>query len=54
LQINDAILVQAEEEIPKSGFDVVKFYIVATNLDGTPANPTSATYTADYTISDAS
>jgi hypothetical protein len=54
LEINDAILVQAEAEIPKSGFDVVKFYIVATNLDGTPANPESATYTADYTISDAS
>jgi hypothetical protein len=54
LEINDAILIQAEAEIPKSGFDVVKFYIVATNLDGTPANPTSATYTADYTISDAS
>jgi hypothetical protein len=54
LEINDAILIQAEAEIPKSGFDVVKFYIVATNSDGTPANPTSATYTADYTISDAS
>jgi hypothetical protein len=54
LEINDAILVQAEAEIPKSGFDVVKFYILATNPDGTPANPDSATYTADYTISDAS
>ena len=54
LEINDAILIQAEAEIPKSGFDVVKFYIVATNSDGTPANPTSATYTADYTITDAS
>jgi hypothetical protein len=54
LEINDAILIQAEAEIPKSGFDVVKFYIVATNPDGTPANPDSATYTADYTISDAS
>jgi hypothetical protein len=32
----------------------VKFYIVATNPVGTPANPESATYTADYTISDAS
>ena len=54
LQINDAILVQAEAEVPKSGFDVVKFYIVATNPDGTPANPSSATYTADYTFSDGS
>ena len=54
LELNDAILVQAEAEVPKSGFDVVKFYIVATNTDGTPANPESATYTADYTITDAS
>ena len=54
LEINDAILVQAEAEVPKSGFDVVKFYIVATTPDGRPANPTSATYTADYTITDAS
>ena len=54
LELNDAILVQAEAEVPKSGFDVVKFYILATNSDGTPANPESATYTADYTITDAS
>ncbi len=54
LELNDAILIQAEAEVPKSGFDVVKFYIVATNSDGTPANPESATYTADYTITDAS
>lgn len=54
LELNDAILIQAEAEIPKSGFDVVKFYIVATNPDGTPANPSTATYTADYTLTDAS
>ena len=54
LEINDAILAQAEAEVPTSGFDVVKFYILATNPDGTPANPESATYTADYTITDAS
>jgi hypothetical protein len=54
LEINDAILAQAEAEVPASGFDVVKFYILATNPDGTPANPESATYTADYTITDAS
>jgi hypothetical protein len=53
LEINDAILAQAEAEVPTSGFDVVKFYILATNPDGTPANPESATYTADYTITTA-
>jgi len=54
LEINDAILAQAEAEVPTSGFDVVKFYVLATNPDGSPANPESATYTADYTITDAS
>jgi len=53
LEINDAILAQAEAEVPTSGFDVVKFYILATNPDGTPANPKSASYTADYTITTA-
>lgn len=47
LELNDAILVQAEAEVPLSGFDTVKFYIVPTNEDGTPANP--STYTADNT-----
>ena len=52
LEINDAILIQAEAVVPKSGYDVVKFYIVPTNEDGTPADP--STYTADYTLTDAS
>ena len=52
LEINDAILVQAEAEVPKSGYDTVKFYILPTNPDGTPADPTQ--FTADLTTSDAS
>jgi len=52
LEINDAILVQAEAEVPKSGYDTVKFYILPTNPDGAPADPVS--YTADLTLSDAS
>jgi hypothetical protein len=52
LEINDAILIQAEAVVPRSGYDVVKFYVVATNDDGTPADP--STYTADYTLTDAS
>ena len=39
LEINDAILIQAEAEVPKSGYDTVKFYILPTNPDGTPADP---------------
>jgi hypothetical protein len=46
-EINDAILTQAEYEVPLSGYDTVKFYIVPTNEDGSPANPNS--YTVDNT-----
>ena len=61
LQINDAILGQANVDVPLSGYDTVKFYIVPTNPDGTPANPADTTvdsteYNADQTgvlISDA-
>jgi len=38
-EINDAILSQAEFELPLSGYDTSKFYIVSTNADGTPGNP---------------
>jgi hypothetical protein len=51
-QINDAILVQADEEVPLSGYDVTKYYIVPT-LNGEPANPislgTDSTVTVDGT-----
>jgi hypothetical protein len=39
LEINDAILAQAEIEVPLSGYDTVKFYIYPTLEDGTPAPP---------------
>lgn len=52
LEINDAILIQAEAEVPLSGYDTVKFYILPTNPDGTPADP--STYTSDDTTPDAS
>lgn len=39
LELNDAILTQAEFEVPLSGYDSTKFYIVPTNEDGTPADP---------------
>jgi hypothetical protein len=38
-EINDAVLLQAEVEVPLSGYDTVKFYIAPTNPDGTPGNP---------------
>jgi hypothetical protein len=46
LLINDAILTQAYAEVPLSGYDTVKFYIVPTTLDGQPA---AAGLTADNT-----
>jgi hypothetical protein len=47
-EINDAILTQAEIEVPLSGYDVEKFYVLAT-LNGQPANPNGLT--ADEIVS---
>jgi len=46
-EINDAILIQADAEVPLSGYEVDKFYIMPTQ-DGQPANP--ASLTADQTV----
>ena len=43
LEINDALLAQAEIDVPLSGYDTVKFFILPTNADGTPANPIGVT-----------
>ena len=56
-EINDAILTQAEAEVPLSGYDTTKFYILPTNPDDTPADPNATTVdsentTADRTVSD--
>lgn len=37
-ELNDAILAQADVEVPLSGYDTQKFYILPT-VDGQPANP---------------
>ena len=60
LEINDALLAQAEIDVPLSGYDTVKFFILPTNADGTPATPIgvtadgadgepTVTFTAKYT-----
>jgi hypothetical protein len=46
-EINDAILIQADAEVPLSGYEVDKFYILPTQ-DGESANP--ASLTADQTV----
>jgi len=43
LEINDAILLQSEIEVPLSGYDTVRFYIYPTNADGTPGDPGGVT-----------
>ena len=47
IDINNAILAQAEAEVPLSGYDTVPFYIVPTTVDG---EPLGSTYTADQTL----
>ena len=42
-QINDAILIQADVEVPLSGYATDQFYIAPTLEDGSPANPTTLT-----------
>lgn len=45
-QLNDAILQQADVEVPLSGYDTTTYYVEPT-IDGKPANP--STLTADET-----
>ena len=49
MQINDAVIAQAEADAPKSGYDTGHYYTLATNDDGTVALKT-----ADETEIDAS
>jgi hypothetical protein len=52
LEINDAILVQAEVELPLSGYDTVKFYILPTTEDGQPAQAGLTTDNTNTTVDD--
>jgi hypothetical protein len=49
IAINDAILTQAYAEVPYSGFDTVKFYILPTTESGQPASTYGGGLTADDT-----
>jgi hypothetical protein len=51
-QINDAILTQADVEVPLSGYDVSKYYVLATKADGQPADPTGLTTDSNVTVDD--
>ena len=42
LEINTKIIEQAEEEVPKSGYDTTPFFVVPLENDGTPVDPDEA------------
>jgi hypothetical protein len=54
LALNDAILAQAEIELPLSGYDITKFYILPTFPDGQPAATVTGVNTNSTTVSTAS
>ena len=49
-QINDAILTQADVEVPLSGYDTQQFYVMPTLADGSPANPVTLTTDDSNTV----
>ena len=52
LALNDAILTQAEVDVPLSGYDVSKFYILPTYPDGQPASAGLSTDNSSATSAD--
>jgi len=48
-QINNAILTQADVEVPLSGYDVTKFYVLPTE-NSRPGNPTTLTAGGNTTV----
>lgn len=46
-EINDAVLIQADVEVPLSGYDTTKFYIVPTLTNGQPALAQEVGMTSD-------
>lgn len=51
-EINDAILTQADVEVPLSGYDVTKYYVLPTTADGQPAEPTGLETSSSVTVDD--
>lgn len=50
LDINEAVIAQAEIEVPKSGYDTSKFYTVPLNTDGSLADPNGTNVADDLTV----
>jgi hypothetical protein len=51
LEITNKVVEQAEVEVPESGYDTSKYYVVPTGPDGTPLEPKG--HNADETTADA-
>lgn len=49
-EINDAILTQADVEVPLSGYDVKDYYVLPTTEDGQPANPVGLSVDSNVTV----
>ena len=52
IEINDAIIAQAEEEVPESGYDTSRFYVVPTDENGKALNPKGKTSDDTSLVSD--
>jgi hypothetical protein len=52
IEINDAVLTQAEVEVPLSGYDVSKFYVVGYDDNGEPLKYTGITADNDFVTAD--
>lgn len=50
LDINEAVIAQAEVEVPKSGYDTSKFYTVPLNTDGSLADPNGTNVADNVTV----
>lgn len=50
IQINDAVIKQAQQDVPKSGYDTASLYVEPVNPDGYPGSPTDSTESPAETI----
>lgn len=51
IDINDAIVARAEEDVPLSGYDITDLYTAAVTQEGLPGDPTGVDTTSNATIS---
>lgn len=52
IQINDAVINQAKQDVPKSGYDTIPLYVEPVREDGTPGSPSGIMTGSDRVTSD--